>query len=90
MSIKTNLTSSIGKEPEERPIVVTIGKRRKDGKYPVTWNYPGAPNMFGGHYPDRVYRKLHSETALDEMIKPYHKVVNYSLGSYQVKDMRGR
>ena len=39
---------------------MTIGKERKDGKFPVTYAYRGSPNMFGGFDPTRTYRKLHT------------------------------
>jgi len=39
---------------------ITIGKERKDGKFPVTYCYKGAPNMFGGFDPSPTFRKLHT------------------------------
>ena len=39
---------------------ITIGKKRKDNKFPVTYWYEGAPNAFGGRYAPTVYRKLHT------------------------------
>lgn len=42
---------------------ITIGRVRKDGKFPVTYFYQGAPNMFGGREHGRRYSKL--DTAQD-------------------------
>tara|TARA_R110000796_G_scaffold202606_1_gene318908 strand:+ start:527 stop:763 length:237 start_codon:yes stop_codon:yes gene_type:complete len=39
---------------------IIIGKPRKDGKFPVTYIYQGAPNMFGGHDHPSRYSKLHT------------------------------
>jgi hypothetical protein len=39
---------------------IEISNPRSDGKYPVTLIFEGAPNMFGGCYPAKIYRKLYS------------------------------
>jgi hypothetical protein len=39
-------------------ITITIGKVRKDGKFPVKYFYQGSPNMFGGREHGRTYSKL--------------------------------
>ena len=44
---------------------ITIGKQRKDGKFPVTYWYQGAENMFGGREYPSVFRKIHS---LDKIV----------------------
>jgi hypothetical protein len=51
-------------------MTITIGQPRRDGKYPVTLTFAGAPNMFGGFYPDQVFRKLYTrEQMLDAVAK---------------------
>lgn len=47
---------------------ITIGQPRRDGKYPVTLFFPGAPNMFGGHYPGKTYRKLYTLGKVRELV----------------------
>ena len=37
---------------------LTVESLRRDGKYMVRLEFPGAPNAFGGHYPARIFRKL--------------------------------
>ena len=39
---------------------ITIGRQRKDGKFPVTYWYQGSENMFGGREWPTVFNKLHS------------------------------
>jgi len=39
---------------------ITIGRQRRDGKFPVTYWYQGDENMFGGRYPASVFNKIHS------------------------------
>ncbi len=47
---------------------LTIGQPRSDGKYPVTLTFAGGPNMFGGNYPDTVYRKLYTREKLEDTV----------------------
>lgn len=49
-------------------MTLTISQPRRDGKYPVTIVYPGAPNMFGGFYPAKVYRKLYPLEKVRELV----------------------
>jgi len=39
--------------------IVTIGRERRDGKFPVTYAYRGEPNMFGGFTHGKTFNKLH-------------------------------
>ena len=43
---------------------ITIGKQRKDGKFPVTYWYQGSENMFGGREWPTVFNKIHSVDAI--------------------------
>ena len=38
--------------------LILIGGTRRDGKQKVKLVFPGGPNMFGGHYPPKVFTKL--------------------------------
>ena len=38
--------------------LIVIGNKRRDNKYKAKIIYPGAENMFGGHYPPRVFTKF--------------------------------
>lgn len=44
---------------------ITVGKQRKDGKFPVTYWYQGSENMFGGRDHPSVFNKIHS---LDKIV----------------------
>ena len=44
---------------------MTIGKQRKDGKYPVRIFYRGEPNAFGGFYPGKVFNKLFTRDKIE-------------------------
>lgn len=44
---------------------------RRDGKFQVVLTFPGAANAFGGHYPAKVYRKLHTLDKLVEQVARY-------------------
>lgn len=64
----------------DRKAKLTVkGNQRKDGKYRVTYSYPGAPNMFGGFYPTKVLNKIqsvetirvHINTGLYEVSAPF-------------------
>ena len=58
---------------------ITIGKERKDGKFPVTYAYKGAPNMFGGFYPTSTYCKLHTlERIQTHTMGPEDTLINNS------------
>ena len=46
-----------------------INRPRRDGKFPITLIFPGQPNGFGGHYPDKRYNKLYSQSRLAETIE---------------------
>lgn len=46
--------------------IITIGRERRDGKFPVKYAYQGAPNMFGGRYPPNIYNKLHTADKIGE------------------------
>ena len=48
-----------------------IGDRRRDGKFPVTLVFEGGPNAFGGHYPNKVFRKLYSLAQVLEAIEKH-------------------
>jgi hypothetical protein len=47
---------------------ITVESLRRDGKYMVRYEYPGAPNAFGGHYPARIFRKLYTTPQLIETL----------------------
>jgi len=49
-------------------MTIGIANPRRDGKYPVTLVFPGAPNMFGGHYPSKTYRKLYTFEKVRELV----------------------
>ena len=50
--------------------VLTIGYRRRDGKWPISLTFLGAPNAFGGFYPSRSFKKLYTALQLfDEVQK---------------------
>lgn len=49
-------------------MTMTIAQPRRDGKYPVTLVFPGPPNMFGGHYPAKIYRKLYTLEKVRELV----------------------
>jgi hypothetical protein len=58
---------------------ITIGKERKDGKFPVVYCYKGAPNMFGGFDSSMTYRKLHTvERIQTHTLGPDDTLVNNS------------
>ena len=40
---------------------------RRDGKFKVTIIYDGGPNMFGGSYPPKVFRKIVGQSQLDTL-----------------------
>ena len=53
------------------------GPARRDGKFPVTVSFKGAPNMFGGYYPSTHNNHLWDITKIREWAsKPYVDVVN--------------
>lgn len=45
---------------------ITIGKQRRDGKFPVRIAYRGEPNAFGGFYPTKVFNKLFTRDKIEE------------------------
>ena len=53
------------------PAMRITGRVRRDGKYPVTYQYPGAPNAFGGYYPDKYFNKLVTREKLVADIETY-------------------
>lgn len=58
---------------------MTIGKKRKDGKYPVRIAYRGGANAFGGFYPDRVFNKLFTRSKIESYtIYPEDVLINES------------
>ena len=83
--IKTNLTSSIGKEPEHLKPVIYIKPSRRDGKYPVTIIRPGAPNAFGGYYPSRTEKRILPLEKLREYTsKPnIYDIVDHAQGTWK-------
>ena len=83
--IKTNLTSSIGKEPEHLPPRIIVGKIRRDGKYPVTYIYPGAVNMFGGRDYPRSYKKLHTAEQILEHDLDHYDLTDNSQGTFPLE-----
>lgn len=61
-----------------------IGKKRRDGKYPVTIRYQGEPNMFGGRYPGKEFRKLYTRERLAEYtLYPEDTLINNSGEDYK-------
>jgi len=47
---------------------IEISQPRRDGKYPVTLIFSGAPNMFGGFEHGKTYRKLYSLEKVKETV----------------------
>lgn len=62
---------------------VRIMPIRKDGKHPVTYYYPGGPNMFGGRDFGKSFNKLHTADQIRENIRPYYTVDDESNGTYK-------
>ena len=59
--------------------ITVTGNQRKDGKFPVTYWYEGEPNMFGGRYPAKVFKKLHTvEQIADHKLYDGDMFVNMS------------
>ena len=51
------------------------GKRRKDGKYPITLAFMGGANAFGGFYPSKYFNKLVSfDDAVMYCINPANEI----------------
>jgi len=48
-----------------------IGSKRKDGKYKIRMAYAGAPNMFGGFYPDTIFQVLKTPRQIADMLGKY-------------------
>ena len=58
---------------------ITIGRVRKDGKFPVTYWYQGACNMFGGYDYPNVYKKLHTRDKIaTNKLYPGDELINNS------------
>jgi len=55
--------------------LILIGSQRRDGKQKVKIIYPGAPNMFGGHYPPTVFTKLFDPEKVQEYINKADEVI---------------
>ena len=51
--------------------ITIIGKKRKDGKYKVRTSYKGAPNMFGGFYPDNIYTSISTPETIKKHFDGY-------------------
>jgi hypothetical protein len=47
---------------------IEISNPRRDGKYQVALIFEGSPNMFGGFYPAKVYRKIYALDKLKEAV----------------------
>ena len=50
---------------------IEISQPRRDGKYPVTLIFAGAPNMFGGFEHGKTYRKLYSLDKVKETVSKH-------------------
>ena len=63
------------------------GYARRDGKYPVTISYAGAPNAFGGFYPSSHVNFLWPLDKIREWAsKPYVEVVGAHFLPYESKE----
>lgn len=51
--------------------ITIIGKKRKDGKYKIRTSYKGAPNMFGGFYPDNIYTSISTPETIKKHFDGY-------------------
>jgi|TARA_R110000824_G_scaffold8987_1_gene40617 hypothetical protein len=59
--------------------ITLLGKQRKDGKYKVRTVYQGAPNMFGGRDPAKVYTSiLTPQQVRDLLASPALEAVNWN------------
>lgn len=69
---------------------ITIGKKRRDGKYPVRLVYDNGPNMFGGRNHPTVFNKLYTAAAIEDYkIYSEDTLVNNSGDSFNfVFDLR--
>ena len=70
---------------DKRQATIHIGKARKDGKYPVKIRYPGAPNAFGGYYPDKYFNKLFTADKIQEYQANLYDISNESGDSFTLK-----
>ena len=85
--IKTNLK----KEPApRRDPIVTIRPMRRDGKFPVTYHYPGEPNLFGGYDHGKTFSKLRTAEQIIESLREWYVVKDNSLGTYEAALRRGQ
>ena len=61
---------------------VRIKPIRRDGKHPVTYYYPGGPNMFGGRDHGKTFNKLHTAAQINSSIQPWYTVDDESNGTF--------
>lgn len=52
-------------------MTLKIDHQRRDGKYPVTLIFDGGPNMFGGSYPPKIFRKLYTAEKVRETVEKH-------------------
>ena len=60
-------------EPQKTVMTFT-GHMRRDGKFPVTFFYPGEPNAFGGYYPSKTRKRLLNEAKARDLAETYNRV----------------
>jgi len=61
---------------ERKPSLTINGPMRRDGKFPVTVSYPGAPNMFGGFEYSRPSNYLWTADKIRDFAQPYVDLIN--------------
>jgi len=61
---------------------VRIKPIRRDGKHPVTYYFPGAPNMFGGRDHGKTFNKLHTASQINTAIGHGYNVDDESNGTF--------
>lgn len=83
MTIKTT-------QPEHLPPRIIVGKMRRDGKFPTTYIYPGAPNMFGGRDHPSTFNKLHTAEQILEHDLDHYQLTDNSLGTFATARKRIR
>ena len=59
---------------------IIVNKLRKDGKVNVTYIYEGGENAFGGHYPSKVFNKIHLPEVVQDRLDANHSIdfTNYT------------
>jgi hypothetical protein len=59
-----------------------LSKKRKDGKYKIKLSFDGAPNAFGGFYPDKSFTKLYTRERIQEVLENPALKTTFGIGMY--------